>query len=133
MRAGKSKKRRTASVVRRGLPGPAGPPGQTGQQGVKGETGARGLEGPRGQIGLTGPSGSSGALGPVGRTGNLEDIAKQVAYIDRSIESIYKELGAQIERMTKLQRDLDALRAIVRVSRSTLTTNRDTAQTRVSI
>jgi hypothetical protein len=41
-------------------------------------------------------------------------MAKQVHYIDRSIENIYNEMGVHISRMTQLQRDLDGLRDTVR-------------------
>ncbi|HSY12004.1 MAG TPA: hypothetical protein VK976_07430 [Verrucomicrobiae bacterium] len=41
-------------------------------------------------------------------------MAKQVAYIDRSIENIYNEMGTHIQRMKDLQRELDALRETVR-------------------
>jgi hypothetical protein len=95
----------------RGLPGPPGPPGETGHEGPKGESGSRGIEGPRGRTGL---KGTAGVVGPAGRTRNLADVAKQVAYIDRSIENIYNEMGTHIQRMKDLQRELDALRETVR-------------------
>jgi DNA anti-recombination protein RmuC len=41
-------------------------------------------------------------------------MAKQVHYIDRSIDNIYNEMGAHITRMEKLQRELDSLRNTVR-------------------
>lgn len=109
-----------------GPPGPAGPAGDTGAQGIKGlkgdtgsqghegdkgETGSQGVGGPRGQAGMKGPE---GAVGPAGRTTNFGDLVKQVAYVDRSIEHIYNEMGTHITRMTQLQKDLDILRETVR-------------------
>ncbi len=88
----------------RGLQGPPGPPGP------KGETGAQGIAGPRGPIGLTG---LAGPVGPPGRVRNLKDVAKQIAYLDRSIENIYSEMGSHIERLKELQRELDTLRKVV--------------------
>jgi hypothetical protein len=41
-------------------------------------------------------------------------MAKQVQYIDRSIDNIYNEMGAHITRMTHLQRELDSLRDSVK-------------------
>ncbi len=41
-------------------------------------------------------------------------MARQIAYVDRSIENIYNEMGTNIQRMTELQRDLDSLRETVR-------------------
>jgi len=140
----RTSKRRRISQGLRGIPGPPGPAGQAGatgekgdtgsqgmvgdigHQGLKGETGLRGPEGdqgrkgdtgsqgvggPRGHAGLTG---ADGAIGPAGRATNLQELAKQVAYVDRSIENIYNELGSHIERMTYLQRELDNLRDTVR-------------------
>ncbi len=88
----------------RGLQGPPGPPGP------KGETGAQGIAGPRGPIGLTG---RAGPVGPPGRVRNLKDVAKQIAYLDRSIENIYSEMGSHIERLKELQKELDSLRKVV--------------------
>src|SRR5512132_2382011 len=48
------------------------------------------MSGPRGHIGSTG---AEGAVGPAGRVSNMKDMAKQVQYIDRSIENIYNEMG----------------------------------------
>jgi hypothetical protein len=41
-------------------------------------------------------------------------MAKQIAYVDRSIENIYVEMGSHIERMTRLKKELDTLRESVR-------------------
>src|SRR5947209_8354099 len=122
--ASKSKTRsRKVSQGQRGIPGPPGPagiagpegakgdagsPGIQGGKGLKGEAGSRGAGGPRGYTGLT------GATGPAARAGTFKDMAKQVHYIDRSIENIYNEMGVHIARMTQLQRDLDVLRDTVR-------------------
>jgi peptidoglycan hydrolase CwlO-like protein len=56
----------------------------------------------------------AGAIGPAGRAGTFKDMAKQVQYIDRSIENIYNEMGTHIARMTQLQTELDSLRDTVR-------------------
>ena len=93
---------------RKGLKGDTGSPGMGGDKGLQGETGSRGAGGPRGYTGVT------GAIGPAGRAGTFKDIAKQVHYIDRSIENIYNEMGSHIARMTQLQRELDSLRDTVR-------------------
>jgi hypothetical protein len=95
----------------RGIPGPPGPAGKAGAEGLKGDTGRRGLEGPRG---LQGSAGAMGAVGPAGKMGSLKDIAKQLSYVDRSIDNIYNEMGSHIDRMTQLQRELDNLRETVR-------------------
>jgi len=58
--------------------------------------------------------GMPGVVGPAGRTKNLTEVARQVAYIDRSIENIYNEMGSHIQRMKELQRELDDLRETVR-------------------
>jgi hypothetical protein len=41
-------------------------------------------------------------------------MAKQLHYVDRSIDNIYREMGTHITRMTELQRELDSLRNTVR-------------------
>jgi len=41
-------------------------------------------------------------------------MAKQLHYVDRSIDNIYQEMGSHIRRMTELQRELDFLRNKVR-------------------
>jgi hypothetical protein len=78
---------------------------------MKGDTGSQGLDGPRGHSGKIGPE---GATGPAGRATSLKDLVKQVAYVDRSIEHIYNEMGTHITRMTQLKEDLEALRETVR-------------------
>ena len=111
MRVPNKAERKKALRGERGLPGPPGPPGKSGHEGAKGETGSRGTQGPRGRTGLTG---LQGVAGPTAGIRNLTDLAKQVAYIDRSIENIYNEMGTHIQRMKDLQRDLDTLRETVR-------------------
>ena len=111
MRDAKAARRGKNLRGERGLPGPPGPPGKSGVEGAKGETGSPGREGQRGRTGLTG---ASGVVGPSGRIKGLQDMAKQIAYVDRSIENIYNEMGTNIQRMTELQRDLDSLRETVR-------------------
>lgn len=44
----------------------------------------------------------------------MKDMAKQVQYIDRSIENIYNEMGVHIQRMAQLQGELNVLRDTVR-------------------
>ena len=141
MQAGTAKERDKSKKVpqaQRGIPGPPGPPGIAGPEGAKGDTGAQGLAGGKGLKGDTGSpgivggkglrgqtgsrgaggprgyAGVTGAIGPAGRAGSFNDMAKQVHYIDRSIENIYNEMGSHIARMTQLQRELDALRDTVR-------------------
>ncbi len=104
-------KRLTGRRGLRGERGRQGPPGPPGPAGPKGETGAQGIVGPTGPVGLTGPR---GAVGPAGKIGNLKDVAKQIAYLDRSIENIYTEMGSHIQRLKELQGELDALREVVR-------------------
>ncbi len=53
-------------------------------------------------------------VGPAGKIGNLKSVAKQIAYLDRSIENIYTEMGTHIQRLKELQKELDALREVVR-------------------
>jgi hypothetical protein len=99
------------TVGGKGVKGETGSRGVEGNRGAKGETGSQGIGGPRGQTGVAGPE---GAIGPAGRSTNFGDLVKQVAYVDRSIENIYNEMGTHIARMTQLQKDLDALRETVR-------------------
>jgi len=73
-----------------------------------------GVKGTKGRRGTTGLKGREGAIGPAGRVSNLRDMAKQVQYIDRSIDNIYNEMGSHIARMTQLQRELDSLRETVK-------------------
>jgi hypothetical protein len=103
-----ARKPREFSRGQRGIPGPPGP---AGPEGLRGEVGQRGNEGPRG---LTGSAGAIGAVGPAGKVGSIKDVAKQLAYVDRSIDNIYNEMGTHIERLTRLQRELDTLRETVR-------------------
>jgi Collagen triple helix repeat (20 copies) len=120
MRTAKVERRRKNQAGERGLPGPPGPPGRlglqgkTGSQGLQGLRGKTGLKGKEGSVGPAGQKGREGAIGPAGRVGTVKDMAKQVHYIDRSIENIYNEMGSHIKRMTQLQSELDSLRDIVR-------------------
>jgi hypothetical protein len=66
------------------------------------------------QRGETGYQGPPGTIGPAGAIQDVAQIAEQLDYIDRSIESIYKEMENHITRMTQLQRELDGLRDHVR-------------------
>src|SRR5579871_5234697 len=78
-----------------GPPGPPGPPGKSGHEGEKGESGSRGIKGSRGRAGSRG---MQGVVGPAGKVRNFTDVAKQLAYVDRSIENIYNEMGSHIKR-----------------------------------
>src|SRR3954469_17211637 len=112
-----AQKRRKTRQGQRGIPGPPGPAGKAGPEGLKGDTGLQGVEGLQGvagRRGRTGITGAIGAIGPSGRIVNLKDVAKQLTYVDRSIENIYNEMGSHIQRMTDLQRELDLLRDTVR-------------------
>ena len=120
MRTAKVGRRKKNQGGERGLPGLPGPPGPAGSIGLQGETGSQGVQGLRGETGsqgregAIGPAGRKGAIGPAGRGGTLKDVAEQMHYIDRSIENIYNEMSAHIERMTGLKSELDSLREIVR-------------------
>ncbi len=57
-------------------------------------------------------------VGPAGKIRNLKSVAKQIAYLDRSIENIYTEMGTHIQRLKELQKELDALREVVRQLRA---------------
>ena len=69
------------------------------------------MKGDKGPVGLTGVK---GAVGPAGRPGTLQDMSRQIEYIDRSIENIYNEMGSHIQRMGQLQGELNVLRDTVR-------------------
>jgi Collagen triple helix repeat (20 copies) len=111
MRASDPARNKKTLRGQQGIPGPPGPRGESGHEGPKGESGSRGF---KGATGRTGSRGEQGVVGPAGRTRNLADVAKQVAYIDRSIENIYNEMGTHIRRMKDLQGELDVLRETVR-------------------
>ncbi len=59
-------------------------------------------------------TGREGAVGPAGKVRNLKEVAKQIAYLDHSIENIYAEMGSHIQRLKELQGELEALREVVR-------------------
>ena len=88
----------------RGVPGPPGP---AGPRGPKGETGTHGA------IGKQGPTGARGAADvppaePVERRKVLRDV-------DKHLENVYKELDGHLKRMTLLQRQIDEIRAKLRM------------------
>lgn len=91
-----------------GIPGPPGPAGVTGRTGATGATGAKGTHGDKGARGLTGSIGkeSKGQIG--GRIKALDGVAEH-------IDQIYVELENQVARMKELQRQLDDLRAKIRM------------------
>jgi len=102
-------KQRQGPRGHRGSPGPPGPPGSVGSAGE---------QGPIGKSGPAGATGRSGARGPVGAKGSDKPVDKNrrrlLVSVDRHIENIYGELTAQMQRMAKLQRQVDELRAKIR-------------------
>jgi hypothetical protein len=95
----------------RGIPGPAGP---TGSVGSPGEQGPIGKSGPAGTTGKSGERGATGAKGSGTRNANSKSRRRLLVSVERHIENIYGELTAQMQRMTKLQKQVDELRAKLR-------------------
>ena len=94
----------------RGLPGPPGP---------RGSAGLAGDQGPVGQSGPAGATGHSGARGPAGakasaRPSSNKGRRRLLIAVERHIENIYGELTTQMQRMEKLQAQVDELRAKLR-------------------
>jgi hypothetical protein len=92
----------------RGIPGPAGPSGVRGAVGATGARGAKGAAGRRGSQGLT------GAVGPSSMAGVGKNQIRLLTSIDKHIDNIYRELDVQMTRTSKLQAQLDELRAKIR-------------------
>ena len=86
----------------RGIPGPPGPAGVMGKTGATGATGAKGTHGAKGERGLTG-AGDDGSR----KTALLS--------VGEHIDKIYCELEIQVNRLTELQRELNELRAKIRL------------------
>jgi hypothetical protein len=93
----------------RGIPGPQGPPGSAGSAGKQGRIGKSGRAGATGRSGARGPVGAKGSDSPGGKSRR-----RLLVSVDRHIENIYGELTAQMQRMGKLQQQVDELRAKIR-------------------
>lgn len=76
--------------------GPTGPPGPAGARGVTGRIGAR------------------GATGAVGVLSPGADPRQLIRALDMQVDGIYKELTAQMNRMTLVQSQLAEVRAAIR-------------------
>ena len=86
----------------RGIPGPPGPAGPVGKTGHIGHGGTRGPKGAKGAKGSTVVSATS-----KGRQAVLHAL-------DRHIDNIYGELTNHMTRITKLQREIDEVRAKIK-------------------
>ena len=86
----------------RGRTGPAGPAGPPGEIGTRGRSGA------------TGPVGARGAKGPVGALGPDADPRQLIKALDSQVEGIYRELSAQMNRLSTVQAQLGDMRAAIR-------------------
>lgn len=95
----------------RGIPGPPGP---------RGSAGSDGHQGPAGKVGPVGAVGRSGARGPKGAKGltradpGATGRRRLILAVERHIENIYAELTVQMQRMAKIQAQVDDLRAKLR-------------------
>ena len=98
----------------RGIPGPPGPSGVRGAIGATGARGAKGTAGRRGSQGLTGAAGAAVAAGAASMAGVGKDQIRLLTSIDKHIDNIYRELDVQMTRTSKLQTQLDELRAKIR-------------------
>lgn len=83
----------------RGPRGPAGPAGPKGRPGERGPHGAKGEHGTRGPVGLLGPD---------------TEPKKLIKALDVQVEGIYRELTSQMNRMSRLQGQLDEVRSAIR-------------------
>src|SRR6185436_9756189 len=90
-------KKRTSNS--RGPRGPAGPAGPKGRPGERGAHGTKGDQGARGPVGLLGPDAEPTTL---------------IKALDVQVERIYRELTSQMNRMTRLQGQLDEGRSAIR-------------------
>jgi hypothetical protein len=86
----------------RGQMGPAGPPGPAGEPGTRGRRGA------------TGAVGARGAVGPVGALGPDADPRELIKALDSQVDGIYRELTAQMNRLSSVQSQLGEVRAAIR-------------------
>lgn len=90
---------------RRGKRGAAGPRGPAGKVGKGGRAGATG------RIGARGPT---GAKGSASRTPGGKGRTRLLVSVERHIENIYGELTVQMQRLAKLQAQVDELRAKIK-------------------
>ena len=80
--------------------GPAGPVGPSGRRGTRGAPGASGRQGPRGSAGAAGKPGA--------------DHRASVLALDAEVHGIYRELGAHLDHLTRIQRQLDEIRRAIK-------------------
>ena len=85
----------------------AGTSGKRGTRGQRGLQGARGATGARGAIGATG---ARGATGPRGPSATREQILEAVR---QEFTDLRQHLQTQIERTGQMQRQLDAIQALL--------------------
>jgi len=83
----------------RGLPGPAGPTGPRGMRGERGRQGAKGERGSKGPVGLLGPD---------------AEPSKLIKALDIQVEGIYRELTSQMNKMARVQAQLNEVREAIR-------------------
>lgn len=81
----------------------------------QGPRGLRGIPGPPGPRGAAGATGHSGARGPKGAKGSTRPATSSerqrlLVSVERHIENIYGELTVQMQRMAKLQEQVEELR-----------------------
>lgn len=90
------------------------------QQGRRGKRGVRGPAGPAGKAGKGGHAGATGHMGARGQKGATGSTTRPpivkgrrrlLASVERHIENIYGELTVQMQRLAKLQAQIDELRA----------------------
>jgi len=84
----------------RGIPGPAGPAGPIGKTGHVGDPGHSGTRGPKGEAGAP-PT-------------TLKGRKVVLRALDRHIDNIYGELTNHMTRITRLQREIDDVRAKIK-------------------
>ena len=75
------------------------------------------MSGPAGAAGAAGKSGARGLTGAKGSNASkatTKGRRRLLVAVERHIENIYAELTAQMQRMTKLQGQVDELRAKLR-------------------
>src|SRR5688500_3866769 len=95
----------TPTQGRRGKQGIPGPPGPAGKTGKGGRTGATGQVGARG---------ATGAKGSTSRSPGGKGRRRLLASVERHIENIYGDLAVQMQRLARLQLQVDELRAKIR-------------------
>lgn len=88
-----------ATRKRVGTRGPMGPPGPPGERGPTGPSGRRGAKGARGPNAVLAPD------------ADARDLIKA---LDSQVDGIYKELTLQMNRMARIQSQLEDVRAAIR-------------------